>query len=244
MDFLKELGKKVLFFDGAMGTMLQSMGLSGGDCPEEWNITHPDALKKVHRAYVASGSDIIETNTFGGSRFKLEKYEKGNKVAEFNRAGASLARSIAGDCAMVAGSVGPTGEFLEPLGTVSEDEMLSAYRDQVAALAEGGADIFCVETMSDLSEAKLAVKAAKSETDLPVIATMAFDPGPKGFHTMMGVSPEEACSSLLEAGADVVGANCGGGGIVEMAGIIAEIRASTESPILAQPNAGIPQMLS
>jgi len=243
MDFLREVRRRVIFFDGAMGTMLQSMGLSGGDCPEEWNVTHPDALKRVHEGYVEAGSDVIETNTFGGSRFKLERYGKGDMVLELNRAGARLAKEVAGDRAIVAGSVGPTGEFLEPLGTVSEDEMLSTFREQAAALAEGGVDIFCIETMSDLREAELAVRAAKVETGLPVAATMAFNPDPRGFRTMMGVSPEEACRVLLDAGADVVGVNCGGIGIVDMARLVGEMRTYTDAPILAQPNAGVPQLI-
>lgn len=232
--------KKRLLFDGAMGTMLQIKGL-GQDCPEEWNTTHPDVLREIHKAYLDAGSDVIETNTFGANRFKLAKFGLQKKVSQLNRADASMAKELAGEDRFVAGAVGPTGEFLEPVGQISESQMYEAFAEQVYALQEGGADLICVETMSDPEEAGLALRAAKENTNLPVITSMLFEPGPKGFRTMMGTDVKSAVEKLKEAGADALGTNCGNG-IELITEIVKEINSYTDGPILGMPNAGVPQL--
>lgn len=233
----------VVWFDGAMGTMLQTKGLTSGECPEEWNITHPEVVAEIHRAYVEAGSQVVETNSFGGTRFKLDKFGKADEVVRFNRVAAEVARGAIGSAGCVGGSVGPTGEFLEPLGVLSESAMRDAFREQVEGLVQGGADLICVETMADLKEATLAVQAAKEVADIPVAATMSFNLDRKGFRTMMGVDPDQAVQALLDAGADIVGANCGGIEIRHMVELIGQMRRVTTAPLLAYPNAGIPHLV-
>ena len=204
---------EVLISDGATGTYLQQRGLEPGGCPEEFNASHPEVVQGMARDYFHSGSDMVLTNSFGGSRFMQKKYGYEGRVAEFNRLAASHAASQKPDSDhYVLGSVGPTGEMMEPLPDgVSESEMYDALAEQVTALADGGADAILIETQMALEEAVTGIRAAKSATPLPVFATMVFDLGPRGFFTMMGVTPERAVTELREAGADVVGANCGNG---------------------------------
>jgi len=197
--------KKILVSDGAWGTELSRLGLPAGESPEKWNLEQPDQVRVVPEAYVAAGSDIILTNTFGGSRLKLDKVGLADRLAEVNRIGAQISKQAAGDRALVFASVGPTGEFMAPLGTISEEEMVACFAEQIQALAAGGADGIVIETMADLGEAKAALKAAKDNTDLPVVVSLAYDKGPAGFATMMGVKPEQAAAELEAAGADVVG---------------------------------------
>ena len=230
---------ELLISDGATGTYLQGHGLEPGACPEEFNSSHPDVVRGMAAAYFGAGSDMVLTNSFGANRFMLKKYGHEGKVAEFNRLAAQYARSQAGPGQFVVGSVGPTGEFLEPLGPVSREEMLDAFTEQVVALEEGGADAVVIETMSAVEEAALAVEAAKSHTKLAVMATMVFDRGPRGFFTMMGVTPERAVKEMAAAGADVTGANCGNG-IDVMVELAREMREATDGPLLIHSNAGIP----
>ena len=163
---------EILISDGATGTYLQEHGLEPGGCPEEFNVSHPEIVKGMARDYFEAGADMVLTNSFGGSKFMLKKYGHGDRVIELNRLAAQHARSAAPPGGLVAGSVGPSGEFLEPLGEVTEAEMLDAFKEQVTALANGGADAIIVETMTALEEATLAIRAVKENTDLPVIATM------------------------------------------------------------------------
>jgi 5-methyltetrahydrofolate--homocysteine methyltransferase len=230
---------EILISDGATGTYLQARGLEPGGCPEEWNASHPEVVRGMAADYFAAGSDAVETNSFGGSPFMLKKYGYADRVEELNRLAARHARSVAPPGRYVIGSVGPTGEFLEPVGPVSVEEMYEGFVRQVTALAEGGADAICAETMTALEEACLVVRATKERTDLVAMATMTFDRGPRGNFTMMGVTPEDAVRGLLDAGADVVGANCGNG-ILYMIEISAEMRKVTDAPILVHANAGIP----
>ena len=232
---------ELLISDGATGTYLQAHGLEPGGCGEELNVSRPDVVSQMSKEYFDAGSDMALTNSFGGSVFMLEKYGYGDLVGEFNRLAAQHARSGAPPGGLVAGSVGPTSEFLEPLGEVSEAAMLEAFVEQVTALEEGGADAIIVETMTALEEAALAIRAAKENTGLVVISTMTFDKGPRGFFTMMGVDPPRAARALTAAGADVVGANCGNG-IDAMIEIARQMRDATDGYLLVHSNAGIPSI--
>ena len=227
--------------DGATGTFLQQHGLEPGGCPEEFNASHPDVVREMARRYFDAGSDLVLTNSFGGTVFMQKKYGYGERVAEFNRQAAEHARSQAPEGRFVVGSVGPTGEFLEPLGPVSESEMYEAFVEQIKSLEDGGADGVVVETMTAVEEATLAVRAARENTDLVVMATMVFDKGPRGFFTMMGITPERAVHAMEEAGAHVVGSNCGNG-IDNMVDIARRMRAETDGYLLIHSNAGIPAM--
>ena len=229
--------------DGATGTFLQQHGLEPGGCPEEFNASHPDVVREMARRYFDAGSDLVLTNSFGGTVFMQKKYGYGERVAEFNRQAAEHARSQAPEGRFVVGSVGPTGEFLEPLGPVSESEMYQAFVEQIKSLEDGGADGVVVETMTAVEEAALAVRAARENTDLVVMATMVFDKGPRGFFTMMGITPERAVHAMEEAGAHVVGSNCGNG-IDNMVDIARRMRAETDGYLLIHSNAGIPTMRS
>ena len=232
---------RLLISDGATGTFLQQHGLEPGGCPEEFNASHPGVVREMARRYFEAGSDMVLTNSFGGSVFMQRKYGYGDRVAEFNRLAAEHARSQAPEGCYVVGSIGPTGEFLEPLGPVSDSEMYGAFVEQVKALEAGGADGVVVETMTAVEEAALAVRAARENTDLLVMATMVFDKGPRGFFTMMGVTPERAVHSMQDAGAHVVGSNCGNG-IDNMVDIARRMRVETDGLLLIHSNAGIPAM--
>lgn len=233
---------KILISDGAWGTLLQEQGLQPGECPESWNLNHPDRVRAVAQAYIEAGSDLVETNSFGGSRFKLAHYGLDGQTTEINRAAARLSREAAGDQGIVLGSVGPTGIILM-MGEVTEEALYEAFSEQVTALADGGADAICIETMTDLQEALLAVKAAKDHTSLEVICTMTFDKTLDGdFRTMMGVSVEDMTRSLTAAGADIIGTNCGNG-MENMIPIVKRIRAvKSDIPVLVHANAGLPHL--
>jgi 5-methyltetrahydrofolate--homocysteine methyltransferase len=232
---------EILVSDGAMGTFLHAKGLTAGECPESWCISHPDIVRDIATAYIEAGAKIVETNSFGGSSFKLKAYGLADKVREFNRAAATLAKQAVGATGYVAASVGPTGHIAEEEGgDVTCAQLYESFKEQVMALAEGGADAICVETMSSLLEALEAVRAAKENTKLPVICTFTFEAGSKGFRTMMGLNPDRAAKAVAAAGADIVGANCGNG-IANMIEITRQMRAvSPATPILIHANAGAP----
>lgn len=242
MNKLQELLKKEgrLLLDGAMGTMLMAAGLEQGAPPEEWNVNHPDRVRAVHRAYIEAGSNIILTNSFGGTSFRLKLHNLQDRVAELNQAAAANARAeadVAGRPVLVGGSIGPTGELFAPMGTMTFEGAKAAFAEQAAALDEGGADILWVETMSDLEEVRAAVEGAKSVSNLPVAATMTFD---THGHTMMGVSPAKALEMMRSFGLAALGANCGNGPD-EIEDVIRTMRALDPDMILiAKSNAGIP----
>jgi 5-methyltetrahydrofolate--homocysteine methyltransferase len=244
MDFLAELQKRPLLFDGAMGTQLIAAGYRSQECPEEWSVTNPDVVAGIHRAYFAAGADIVQTNTFGGTSLKLAAYHRSDRAAEFNRAAARIAldvRDAVKTDGLVAGEISSTGVMLKPMGTGDPHELRDAFAEQAEALAAGGVDLFSIETMFDLEEARAAVSGVRAVSKLPLMASLTFNSGPKGFRTMMGVAPAAAAAALLELGADVVGANCSITA-AEMLGLVDEFRSVTDAPLIFQPNAGDPHL--
>jgi 5-methyltetrahydrofolate--homocysteine methyltransferase len=239
-NFLNQIRAGVILLsDGAMGTELQKRGMPTGVCPEEYNIIHPEIVQGIYRDYYAAGSDIVETNTFGANRSRLALHNFEHRVAEFCKASAQLARAVCPAGKFVAGSMGPTGDLIEPLGPRTVPEVYDIFAEQAIALAEGGVDVIFVETMMAAEEAEIAVRAVKEKTHLPVAATMTFELGKAGLRTMWGVDVSTAAHRLTAAGADVIGANCGRG-FDEMIAIMQEMRPLTDKPIIAQSNAGIP----
>jgi len=231
---------KTLVSDGAWGTFLQEKGLEAGKCPEQWNDIHPEAVLDIARGYIAAGADMIETNSFGGNRFKLEAFGLESQVYLLNRKAAELSRQAAGNDKYVLGSIGPTGKMLI-MGDVTEEELYDAFKEQAVALYEGGADAIIIETMTAIDEASIAVKAARENTPCEVICTMTFDHLVTGdYRTMMGVSPAEMVVALKESGVHILGANCSNG-IEGMIKITEEIRSvDSQIPILIHANAGLP----
>jgi 5-methyltetrahydrofolate--homocysteine methyltransferase len=234
-------GGEGLVFDGGYGTMLFAAGLLDGACPELWNDTHPDVVRGIHRAYFEAGSDFVETNTFGGTRLKFGAYKIPERTRELNEKGARLACEVRPPTGYVAGSIGPTSHIVEPYGDVTEQELYENFKEQAEALAEGGVDLFAVETMMYPEEALAAIRACKEATGLPVMATMFFmyEELHDRDRTMWGESPAEVAQKLLAGGADAVGMNCGRGPDRAIV-IIREMRAVTDAPLVAYPNAGLP----
>jgi len=233
---------KTLVSDGAWGTFLHAKGLKPGECPELWNIEHPEAVLDIARGYIDAGADTIETNSFGGNYFKLKGFGLEGRVYDINRRAAEISREAAGPDKYVLGSMGPTGEILI-MGNVTEEELYDAFKEQAVALYDGGVDALIIETMTAIDEAEIAVRAARENTPCEVICTMTFDYLSTGeYRTIMGVSPSEMVTSLKGAGAHIVGANCGNG-IEGMIRITEEIRlADNEIPVLIHANAGLPTL--
>ncbi len=230
--------------DGAMGTQLFAAGLSAGDPPEAWNVHHAAEVRSIHRAYLRAGADLVVTNSFGGTRFRLALHNLQDQVVVLNEAAARNARIEAdaeaertGRPVLVAGSMGPTGELLEPLGNMSAAECQAAFAQQAEGLAVGGADVLWIETMSDLDEVEAAVRGARSACDLPVAATMSFDTAGR---TMMGVTGAELAERLGGLSLAAIGANCGNNIPDTEAAVITMATASPGTAVISKPNAGVP----
>ncbi len=235
-----------LLGDGAMGTQLMARGLLSGSCGELWNVEHPDRVLAVHQAYRRAGCQCLTTNTFGATRYALNRHGLGGRTDEINRHGAQLARQVAEKSLFVLGDIGPFGDFIEPLGEMTRGELATLFAQQAAALAEGGADALLIETMSDPSEMRVAIEAARQATKLPIIATYAFNRGEgESFRTMMGTSVTEAVAAARLAGADVVGTNCGTSLSLDDYLRLAEqlVQAAGGAPVIVQPNAGSPKSI-
>jgi len=239
---LLQSGKPILL-DGAIGTMLMDAGLESGISPEEWNVLHPDKIRKIHQEYIQAGSQIILTNSFGGSSIRLDTHGLADRVFELNEAAAKNAREEADASSrtvFVAGSIGPTGQLLEPLGTLSFEDAQHSFADQAAGLAEGGVDLFWIETMSDLEEVKAAIEGIRSISELPIAVTMSFDTHGR---TMMGVTPQNALKEIGQLDIQLFGANCGTGSD-ELIKVINVLKAENPAlPIIAKANAGIPEVV-
>ncbi len=237
-DFRETLKQKQLVFDGATGTMLQELGLEPGGCPDELNISKPDIVKQVHQAYAEAGSDIMTTNTFGANRVKLKEYDLEDKLYEINAAGVECARAAIGENGFVAGGIGPTGRFVEPVGDMTFDEAVEIFAEQAGALKKAGADLIIIETMMDLKEIKAAMMASR-DAGLPVVATMTFD---ATMRSILGTPPEVFAVVADSLGVDAIGANCSLGieGIYKTLSVMSRY---TDLPLIAQPNAGIPKLV-
>ncbi len=241
--FLQTLEKQVLLCDGSTGVELQNRGLATGESPESLLLKDPDMVLGLHRDYLSAGADIIETDTFGANRARLAHYGMEHQVRELIVRAVDLARRAAAEVdrrIFVAGSIGPTGEILQPIGSLSEDQAYAYFAEAVTAFEEAGADVLFIETMMAIEEARIAVRAARENSRLPIVAAMTFEKGKAGLRTPWGVDIPTAVQTLPAAGADVLGANCGKG-FDEMVDIISEMRPLTRLPLLAQPNAGLPQ---
>jgi 5-methyltetrahydrofolate--homocysteine methyltransferase len=238
-NLIELLGKKILLADGAMGTELQKRGMQVGVCPEELNVTDPQLIKQIYKDYFDAGSDIITTNTFGANSFRLKFYDFQNRVEEFNLTAVNLAKEVRPEGKFIAGSIGPLGELIEPLGEVSETAAYNSFKEQAIILEKSGADIIFLETMMALEELIIAIHAVKENTSLPVSASMTFELGKAGIRTPWGVDVKTAVEAMEKLKVDIIGSNCGKG-FDEMIEVIKEMKRYTDKPILAQSNAGIP----
>ena len=239
--------EKILLGDGAMGTQLQQAGLEPGGCGEAWNIEHPDRVLAIQKKYVEAGSDCLITNTFGGSGIMLKRHEHGGEVESINQAGARIAReAFGGREGYVIGDIGPFGGLMEPYGEVTEESVRDAFREQAMALVSGGVDAIIIETQTSLEELGLGLRAAREAGAPCVIGSMAYDVTFDGeeIRTMMGIGPEDAAEFMAENGADVIALNCGSGVDVALAARAVErYRRISDLPTMAQPNAGLPELV-
>jgi len=246
---LKERLKEGLFFlDGAMGTQLFARGVEAGKCSDYLNIESPEVLFDIHKSYLEAGSDAVITNTFGANRFSLARHNLADKVKEINVAGAQIARRAAGGEKYVLGDIGPSGEFLEPLGALKPEDLTEACCRQAKALEQGEVDGFIIETMTAIEEITIVIEAVKSVSDLVVLASMSFDQAGDDFKTMMGVDVEPAVSKIASLGVDAVGFNCGTAslaGYIRLAEkFVSVVQASGNSVLIyAEPNAGKPELV-
>lgn len=240
MNIMEKVQKEGLIFDGAMGSMLISRGIGGGEASEIWNLTHPDIIAEIHQAYYDAGADIASANTFGASAIKLKKMGVTQSVEELNRTGVRIARRACGKGQYVAGELGSLGEMLQPMGPVSFDEAVDCFAEQAGFLEDEGVDVFIIETIFDINVAFAAIKAVRSVSEKPVFCCLTFKQTKKGFFTLFGNSPEESMTALVEAGASAVGANCSIGSRT-MVDLAFDIKKSATVPVIIMPNAGLPE---
>ena len=235
------LQKGVVLLDGGMGTELIASGFPQGACPETWNVEKADIILQIHKSYFDAGSDVVLTNSFGGSKIKLTSYELGEKCYDLNYAAATLAITIKPEGKYVAGSMGPTGKFLKPLGEYTAEEFEDAYAEQAKGLADGGVDFLLIETQYDLNEAFCALRGARKVTEIPVFVTMTFEKGPRGYFTIMGNSAAQCIEELEKKEVPIVGTNCTLNS-EDMAELVKVMRENTSLPLIAQANAGQPSI--
>jgi 5-methyltetrahydrofolate--homocysteine methyltransferase len=240
--------ERPLLGDGAMGTQLMFAGLEQGNCGEAWNLTHPERVLAIQRAYADAGSDCLLTNTFGGSRIMLNRHSNADHVSEINKAAVSIAReAFGGREGYVIGDIGPFGGLMEPYGDFSEAQVRDAFEEQAQALVDGGADAIIIETQTSLEELAIGIVAARAAGAACVIGSMAYDVTLDGstFRTMMGIDPERAAVFMVEQGADIVALNCGTGMDMERARQAVErYKGATDRPLMVQPNAGQPKLVN
>lgn len=241
MSVMKKVKEQGLFLDGAMGSMLISAGLTGGQASESWLLERPDEISKIHRQYKEAGAEVLTTSTFGGNSIKLEKAGLGPQMELINRTAVVLAKRVADDDCFVAANIGPTGELLSPSGLLTVERATESFAAQANVLADGGVDLFLIQTFFDLKELLAAVAGIKSVSDAPIFATMSFQEKKNGFVTIMGNRVEESMKQMLDAGVNVVGANCSIASSA-MVRLAKEIRSATSAPVMAVPNAGVPQL--
>lgn len=245
INFRERINKKLFLLDGAMGTQLITHGVNVGKCNDYLNIDSADIIFDIHQAYLQAGSDAVLTNTFGANKYTLSRHGFGNKVKEINTAGAQIARRAADDEKYVLGDIGPSGDFLQPLGNLKPEELKDAFAEQAKALLAGEVDGFIIETMTALEEATIAIEAVKSVSDLPILVSLAYDSVADKFRTMMGLDPATAAGQIIQLGVDAIGFNCGSLNMdqyVELAqSYTSEIKGGTI--LLAEPNAGKPELI-
>lgn len=241
MTVIEQMKKNGLLLDGAMGSMLIARGMPPGMASEMMNIKKPDIVLEIHQAYLSAGSDVITTNTFGGSRIKLKKANLDHLTETVNRSAVKIARQAVGKDQFVAGDIGPMGDMLQPLGLITEEEAAESFSEQTRFLSDAGVDLFIVETMFDVNECRAAIRGIRAVSDLPILATLTFEKTPVGFTTIMGNQVTESMQILIAAGATAVGANCSIGSD-QMVGLAEEIRNCVKTPVVIQPNAGIPEV--
>jgi len=236
-NFLDRLKAGILIADGAMGSILQERGLPAGAAPDEWNISHPEVIDDIHRAYIKAGAELIVTNTFGANRLKLKKSGLEEKTAEINTGAVSIARKAAQDKAYVAGDIGSTGEFMEPLGSLKREDLINTFAEQARFLAGAGVDLFIIETMTDIEELLCAVEGIGEVSKLPVIASMSFEPAGQEYRTMMGIGPSDMFKRITSTTCRVIGANCG---LVpeQMKDVIADLKKNKHEEIAAREETG------
>lgn len=235
IEFLQK--KKAWVFDGAMGTMLQKSGLELGQCPEELNLTQPEVIRRIHNEYILAGSDIIETNTFGANYLRLKTYRLETKTIEINKRGIEIARQSAKDVIVVAASIGPIGDLIEPLGEITREQAFDAFREQAKGMTE--ADFINIETMQSLDEAEIALNAVRSVINFPISISMTFQKNPRGYFTMIGESIKNVVDRVSNWDIQILGSNCGEG-FLQMFEILSEMKPLTNIPLLAKANAGLP----
>jgi len=247
-EIKKRLKQEPLILDGAMGTMLLRYNLPSGACPEEWNLSNPEIIKDIHQQYLRAGAEVILTNTFGANRIKLNNFQLGDSVEKINISAVKLAKEAIQQVLaseknkrfFVAASLGPTGKLLEPYGELKKEEVYDNYQEQISILDQAKVDLLILETFFDLEEIKLALQAAKENSDLMVIASMTFT---QNIKTIYGISPERAVKELEAEGADGVGANCGAGPEV-LYSVLKEMKKFSNSFLLVEPNAGMPEVIA